>query len=139
MAATLAMLLSASLLASPLSDLERARSLALSREIAAREGIRIFEIPTSIGDCWGPIESCPDVELVVTFVSGDLYDPPVAYSLPISKGWIFVGWKGSNSFVVRTSVPDSNIDEAARAAWRPVEYTVTVGEEGASYSVGAPD
>jgi len=139
MAALLATLLFAAVSVPALTDDNLSRSLALNRELSARNGIRVLEIPVEIGECWGKISSCPDVELVVTYATGDLYDPPVAYSLPASKGWVFVGWRSESTFVVRTAIPDSNIDEAERGAWQTTKYTVTIGETGALYSLDAPN
>jgi hypothetical protein len=46
----------------------------------------VFAIPVAVGECWGSLASCPDVELVLSHTSGDLDDPPTAYALPMAKG-----------------------------------------------------
>lgn len=125
--------------ASPLPDKDLSRSLGLLREIASQGEIRIFAIPKEVGECWGSISSCPDVELIFTYTTGDLGDPPVAYSLPTSKGWDFVRWVDERTFVVRTSIPAANIEKANRDAWISIEYTVSVNQGGASYVTGAPN
>ncbi len=112
---------------------ELSRSLGLLEELARRGGIRVFAIPVVVGECWGSLASCPDVELVLSHTSGDLYDPPVAYTLPLAKGWTFVGWRDEDTLVLRTALPDAHIADEERAAWKAVEYTVTVRQEGASY------
>ena len=70
MAALLATLLFAAVSVPALTDDNLSRSLALNRELSARNGIRVLEIPVEIGECWGKISSCPDVELVVTYATG---------------------------------------------------------------------
>jgi hypothetical protein len=102
--------------------------------------VRVYAAPTSVNECDGTVGSCPDVRLFVTVSNGDLGETPVLYQLPMQKGWEFKGWvspvaKGGRmaSFTVRTTLPEANIELAARKAWRSVEYRVFVSPESASY------
>lgn len=126
-------LLSSALSAPALPAGELTRSLGLLEELARRDGIRAFAIPVAVGECWGSLASCADVELVLSHTTGDLYDPPTAYALPMAKSWTFVGWVDEDTLVLRTTLPDAHIADEARAAWKAVEYTVTVTQDGASY------
>jgi hypothetical protein len=104
--------------------------------------VRIYAAPTSNHECGGAVESCPDVRLFVTVASGDLGEIPVIYQLPLQKGWEFRGWASPvvngrarmASFFVRTTLPEANIEPAARKAWHSTEYRVVVSPESASYS-----
>lgn len=103
--------------------------------------VRIYAAPTSVGECGGTVASCPDVRLFITASYGDLEETPVLYQLPTQKGWEFKGWASPvtsghtrmASFIVRTTLPETNIDLAARKAWRPQEYRVLISPESASY------
>jgi uncharacterized repeat protein (TIGR02543 family) len=57
----------------------------------------------------------------------------VAYTLPMAKGWTFVGWLDEDTLVLRTTLPDAHIADEERAAWKSVEYTVTVTQDGARF------
>lgn len=103
--------------------------------------VRIFSVPVGLYECSGTVESCPDVRLFVTVSSGDLGETPALFEIPPQKGWEFVEWAtpsgvGENqmaSFIVRTAIPESNIDLESRRTWRPVEYVVLVSTGSASY------
>ncbi len=103
--------------------------------------VRIYAVPTRIGECGGAVSSCPDVRLFFTVSVGDLGEEPVLYQLPVAKGWEFAGWtspvtKGNtsmSSFMLRTTLPDANVALAARKAWRSQEYRVLVSPAAASY------
>ncbi len=103
--------------------------------------VRIFSVPVGVYECGGTVESCPDVRLFVTVSFGDLGETPALFEIPPQKGWEFGGWATPSgngedrmaSFVLRTAVPDSNIDLESRRAWRPVEYVVHVSPRSASY------
>lgn len=103
--------------------------------------VRVYAAPTSLGECGGTVDSCPDVRLFVTVSNGDLGETPVLYQLPMQKGWEFKSWVSPvangrtrmASFIVRTTLPEANIEPAARKAWRSQEYRVLVGPESASY------
>jgi hypothetical protein len=103
--------------------------------------VRIYAVPDFVGECGGVVSTCPDVRLFIAVSNGDLGEVPALYQLPRQKGWEFVGWspptKGGqvqeSSFVVRSALPESNIDPASRAAWRPTEYHVRVSPSAASY------
>ena len=104
--------------------------------------VRVFAVPTEVGECDGDVSTCPDVKLYITVSNGDLGETPVLYQLPASKGWKFVGWskpgkEGQTSLVgfkLRTTLPDSNISPEARRAWRAREYRLLVSTESASYT-----
>lgn len=103
--------------------------------------VRVYAAPIGVYECGGTVVSCPDVRLIVTVSSGDLGETPVLYQLPMQKGWEFGGWISPNdsvhprvaSFIVRTTLPETNVDAAARGAWRTQEYRVFVSPESASY------
>ena len=104
--------------------------------------VRIFAVPTEVGECGGDVSTCPDVNLYITVSNGDLGERPVLYQLPNSKGWEFVGWTKpgkagqmpSVGFKLRTTLPESNISPEARKAWRAREYRLLVSTESASYT-----
>ena len=93
--------------------------------------IRAYTSPAYIGECWGKIESCPDVRLFITVTTGELYDVPQLYELPKEKGWKYVSHsapnKGKVQLVFVTTLPGANIDQKARNAWMAKKYTITVG------------
>jgi hypothetical protein len=103
--------------------------------------VRVYAVPTRNGECDGTVASCPDVRLLVSVSNGDLGESPVLYQLPLQKGWEFQGWVHAApegripmaGFVVRTTLPDANIEPAARRVWHAQEYRVSVGPESASY------
>lgn len=133
----------------PVQDVRLATVLGLAEEIAPRPkpaeqplSVRVYAAPVLIGECNGSVPSCPDVCLFVTVSSGDLGETPVLYELPAAKGWEFIGWdKPSPShhqakigLVVRTVLPESNIEPAARRAWRAKTCRVLVSPNTASYA-----
>ena len=103
--------------------------------------VRIYAAPTGIYECGGTVVSCPDVRLLITVSYGDLGETPVLYQLPMQKGWEFKSWSSPitagdtrmANFIVRTTLPETNIDLAARKAWHSQEYRVLVSPESASY------
>ena len=147
----LALLLPIGALASDLAPVDKpelATVLGLLDELAATPPasgqpylIRIYAAPTSVGECGGTVASCPDVRLFITVSHGDLGETPVLYQLPAQKGWEFKGWSTPvvsghtrlASFVLRTALPETNIDLTARSAWHSREYRVLVSPEAASY------
>lgn len=133
----------------PVKDARLATVLALSEEISPRPPaadqplfVRVYAAPDTIGECGGNVASCPDVRLFIAVSSGDLGETPVLYELPAAKGWEFVGWdrptpstgQAEARFTVRTALPESNIEEAARKAWRPSVCHVRVSPTAASYA-----
>src|SRR5262245_22380289 len=118
-----------------LKNPELATALALSEKLSEKNGIRVFAIQTVSGECWGKLSSCPDVRLLVAVEPDVLYKEPALYELPKAKGWKFVDWKGSAEFVVRTTIPDANVDQEERKKWRPVEYRIHISEKGARYEM----
>ena len=114
---------------------ELATTFSFLTELAHKNGIRIFSVPVAAAECWGAIKSCPDVKLFVVLSPEALYQEPVLYQLPKSKGWEFVRWIKSGSFVIRTTLPEANIDQNERARWRTSEYFVTVDSNNASYEI----
>lgn len=132
----------------PVDKPELATVLGLLEELATTPPIsdqpyviRVYAAPTGVYECGGTVASCPDVRLLVTVSYGDLGETPVLYQLPMQKGWEFGGWSNPPTtghtrmagFIVRTTLPDANIDPAARNAWRPHEYRVLISPESASY------
>jgi hypothetical protein len=103
--------------------------------------VRVYAAPAGVYECGGMVASCPDVRLLITVSYGDLGETPVLYQLPMQKGWEFKGWSSPTtaggtrraSFVVRTTLPETNIDLDARKAWHTQEYRVLVSPESASY------
>jgi hypothetical protein len=133
----------------PLKSQSLATTLGFLEELTPRPPrvdqpyfVRVFAVPTEVGECGGEVSTCPDVKLYITVSNGDLGETPVLYQLPTSKGWEFVGWTkptktGQTSllgFKLRTTLPESNISPAARKAWRAREYRLLVSTESASYT-----
>ena len=136
----------------PSDNLELARALsngsALASKISIRGGavhtIRIIAVPDAIGECSSSIDSCPDWRLYFTLSTGDLYDEPSLYQLPLAKGWAFDSWCENSDpytteFRVRTSLPDANIDAKARESWSQRTYQVTVTQEGVTATLVTGD
>lgn len=132
----------------PMNNPELATVLGLLQELAITPPtsgqphiVRVYTSPIAIGECDGIVMTCPDVRLFVTVSTGDIGETPVLYELPTQKGWEFKGWSspvnigGTSmaSFVLHTTLPDANIQPAARKAWRPQEYRVLVSPTSASY------
>jgi hypothetical protein len=103
---------------------------------------RLWAVPTTIAECDGPVESCPDVRLYIALTSGDLGEDPTLYELPLAKGWAFLGWDkppspniaGNTRFSIATALPDDQISDAARARWKPTVYRVTVNLERGTFT-----
>ena len=104
--------------------------------------VRVYAAPDDIGECDGSVESCPDVHLYVSVSDGDLGETPTLFKLPAQKGWAFVRWippgngnrrERMTGLVIRTTLPDSNIDPRARAAWHARYYRILVDTSGGSY------
>ena len=132
----------------PVEKPELATVLGLLDELATTARIsqqpyivRVYAVPIGILECGGSVASCPDVRLFVTVSHGDLGETPTLYQLPTQKGWEFRGWSnpvtiGGTSmvtFTVRSALPETNIDRAAREGWHSEEYRVFVSPESASY------
>jgi hypothetical protein len=132
----------------PVKNPELATVLGLLDELATTPPdsdqpyiVRIYAAPTGVYECGGTVASCPDVRLFITVSYGDLGETPVLYQLPMQKGWEFRGWASQvangpirmASFTVRTTLPDANIEPAAREAWHSQEYRVVLSPESASY------
>jgi len=124
----------------PLKKTELATVLALQREISTSNPsessyfVRVFEAPVEIGECGGSIASCPDVRLLISASTGDLLDTPVLYELPRAKGWQFVRWlppddARATGLVVRTELPEANIDPDERGKWHSTECSVWITTE----------
>jgi hypothetical protein len=106
--------------------------------------VRIYTFPLTLGECWGSIDSCPNEELAISISSGDLYENPIVLRLPPSKGWEFVQWIGIRTtadqktlvgFVLRTTLPDANIEQAQRTKFKSKQYEVWVSDTGGNYVV----
>jgi len=134
----------------PVNKPELAAVLGLLDELATTPAssdqpyiVRVYAAPVSVGECDGTVASCPNVRLFITVSNGDLGEVPVLYQLPLQKGWLFVGWSRPvtvgriqmASLVLRTTVPGSNIEPAARNAWRSQTYRVLVSPASSSYVV----
>lgn len=129
----------------PIKDARLATVLALSEEITPKPlppdqplFVRVYAAPDVIGECGGSVASCPNVRLFIAVSTGDLGETPTLYELPDAKGWEFVGWDGAGNqakvgFTIQTALPESNIDEAARKAWRSMVCHVLVGPATATY------
>jgi hypothetical protein len=103
--------------------------------------VRVYAVPAYVGECGGSVSSCPDVRLYLTVSSGDLGETPRLYRLPDAKGWEFKGWSkpaqgrtGTQAFTLLTTLPESNIEQSARKAWRAAKYQVVVGPSSVTYT-----
>ena len=110
--------------------------------------IRVFQVPTSLGECGGQIDSCPDVILYLTVSAGDLDETPSLFRLPPAKGWAFVGWLTTcpsmsgvqqSGFRVRTTLPGANIAPSERSRWVAEAYGVCADMASGSFSVGVAE
>ena len=123
----------------PSGKKETARALAFGNLVAENTEmsggqfiVKIFEVPQLLGECWGELESCPDVALLFTVHRPELYEDPKLYELPMSKGWEFGGWinEGRSGFLVRTALPEANIEGIARSNWQSESYKVNLSMDG---------
>jgi len=112
----------------PLSTGDLARVVAFGQVLLDERDIRIVTVPRTIGECWGTVKSCPDIDLYISYYSGDLYAEPQVYRLGAAKGWEFAGWESDGTFMLKTTLNLPNIDSAERAAWRQITYRVTVSD-----------
>ena len=131
----------------PLDNETLAQAMAFRAELANSDGngsfahtVRIWVFPKIIGECWGKISTCPDWRIVFTLVTGDMYDEPRVFELPVAKGWEFVSWHSapdleSGAFTVRTALPSANIDSAERASWSETKYKVVVSADSATVEI----
>jgi len=115
--------------AMPVHDPQLARALAFGHTLLDERSVRVIAVPEEIGECGGAINSCPDVNLFVAYVSGDLGEKPVVYRLPAAKGWRVIGWADHDSIDLQTALPEANIEPSEREAWSPVSYRLTVGDQ----------
>ena len=123
---------------------EITRVLAFSEEISSSDSLRIYTVFDSYGECWGKIESCPDIDLYITFLPDLMYEPAKLYSLPQAKGWEFVEWLETKShpkhgklygLTLRTTIPNSNIEPSEREKWKSDLYEVWVNYRHAEYNI----
>jgi hypothetical protein len=103
--------------------------------------VRVHKVITVIDECGGPISSCPDVDLYIAVSESDLRSEPALYKLPPAKGWKFVRWlttcpsapeEPKMGLLVRTTLPEANIDSEARDRWVDTEYEVCVSPRSAT-------
>ena len=105
--------------------------------LASKEGTKVIEVPVEAGECWGKISSCTDVRLLVVLGPEALGQQSVLFELPISKGWEFVEWYDYSSFVIKTTIPSSNVSASERNSWLTTAYKVNLSEsrESISYEI----
>ena len=113
----------------PVLDPQLARALAFGHTLLDERSVRVIAVPEEIGECGGAVNSCPDVNLFVAYVSGDLAEKPVVYRLPAAKGWRVIGWADPDSIDLQTALPEANIEPSERVAWSPVSSCLTVGSQ----------
>ena len=93
--------------------------------------VRVFAAQTSVGKCWRTLESCPNVRLLISVATGDLYDTPKLYELPPEKGWTVVKTmktvENTIGIILKTELPDGNISRSEKSDWKPKQYTVWLG------------
>ena len=89
----LAMLLAITAL-EPVRTIDPAVVLSYQEEIASTSvghdsayKVRVYRVPTVIGECGGPISTCPDVDLLISVSYGDLGKTPSLFRFPPAKGW----------------------------------------------------
>jgi hypothetical protein len=121
-----------SLLAFQITLAEKQRALR-----GGSDTVRIIIAPYALGECWGTIKSCPDLRLFISIIPDDLYEKSRLYRLPNSKGWLFGSWKEIEKgsvieFTLQTSLPDANIEVKERTSFRPIQYNIRIGEDGAN-------
>lgn len=129
----------------PSENTDLASVLAFGSELAvngAEPGhpffVRVISAPTRLGECWGTVESCPDIRLLVAVTTGDLYTDPALFELPHAKAWKFEGWEVVSPETLRinvlTDLPGANIDEKERSEWRSSKYSLEVSFDGERFT-----
>ena len=62
---------------------------------------------------------------------GDLYDPPLLYELPKSKGWEVVSTEVTEQetlLIISTTLPSANISLKSRKEWSSTTYKIKLSE-----------
>jgi hypothetical protein len=126
-----------------------AAAFAWSSEIANNEAdpsfsllaVKLISFPLRLGECWGKVKSCPDEVLLISAVEDGLYKQPILFRLPTAKAWEFVRWLPSRKaktgpqvgFIVRTGLPEANVDTLDREKFRAIEYEIWLTSRGGSF------
>lgn len=127
-----------------------AATIAWSSELANNKAdpsislleVKLISVPLQMGECWGKVTSCPDEVLLISAVEDGLYMQPILFRLPKAKAWEFVRWlptkvKANNEsqvgFIVRTGLPEANIDPLERERFSVIEYEVWLTSRGGSF------
>ena len=122
------------------SDLKKVDDVALSHILATQSVLfKSSEFPSvtliqswdEISECGGSFESCPNARLFVIVTTGDLYEAPLLYELPPSKGWEYV--KSSKNekqltIFVKTTLNHANVSRESRTKWVSNSYKISVSK-----------
>ena len=112
----------------PLKAGELSRAVAFGQELFHDDQVRVVMVYRTIGECGGPVSTCPDADLYIAYRSGDLGEVPKVYRLPPAKDWNVVGWQPGHVLRIVTALPESNVDPKARAKWKPITYDIGLQE-----------
>jgi hypothetical protein len=108
----------------PLKSGDLARSIAFGQELFRDDRVRVVMVYREIGECGGPISTCPDADLYISYHIGDLGEEPKVFRLPPAKDWKVEGWQTSGVLRIVTALPESNVDARARAKWKATVYDI---------------
>ena len=117
--------------ASPLIPLgvgDLAHAIAFGRVLFEERGVRVVMVYRQVSECWGPITTCPDADLYISYHNGALGEQPKVYRLPPAKAWKVVGWRPSGILRIETALPEANVDPKERAIWHSVVYEIELRE-----------
>ena len=126
------------------SELKKIDDLALSHILATQEviyksnsipNITLIQSWEQISECGANYDSCPNARLFVVVNSGDLYEVPKLYELPLSKGWSFVrSFDDGNQtiIIVKTMLDNSNLKTHSRNKWVSTSYKIAVSKDSGS-------
>ncbi len=89
--------------------------------------IQVIQTWEELSECGGSYESCPNARLFITWSMGDLYDAPLLYELPKSKGWEVISTEVTEQetlLIISTTLPSANISLNSRQEWSSTTYKI---------------
>jgi hypothetical protein len=93
--------------------------------------VAVIQTWEEISECDGIFESCPNARLFITVNSGDLYEVPLLYELPKSKGWKFVDYTETEQYFflsVATTMEHANVTLESRKKWQSRTYKLKISK-----------
>lgn len=123
------------------SDVELAHILSTSEVVYQSKDfpeIKIIRSWEQISECGGTYQSCPNARLFIIVTPGDLYQPPLLYELPKSKGWEVLSTESTEKYltvIVTTSLNHANVSQESRSEWAPKVYKLKISTINGSVNV----